>query len=43
MTTLLCLQVIYRKTFIFNSNGMGDRCAFDGNQTCTLKTVDGLK
>ena len=27
--------------FIKDSNGMSDRCGFDGNQTFTLKQVDG--
>ena len=31
------------EAFIFDSNGMSDRCVFDGNQTFTLKTVDGWK
>ena len=29
----LCLEVMYRKAFSVDSNGMSDRCAFDGNQT----------
>ena len=32
-----------KETFIVDSNGMSDRCVFDGNQTSTLKPVDGRK
>ena len=39
--TTSCMQVMLRKIFIIDGNGMSDRCAFDGNQTFTLKQVDG--
>ena len=34
-------EVKQRKILILDSDGMNGRCAFDGNQTFTLKPMDG--